>query len=367
MTRINEIKVSNDKLNTFLHTELTRRVSLRSKFLFLREFSILLSSKIPIVDCIDILIGQRELKSLKKSLERVREKLENGFSVSESFSNDKNFDLFFIAMLKLGENSGKLDKIMYDLSKYYEISYKMKAKLTNALTYPLILTIVGILMLTFLIKTVVPSFISIFNDSNIAIPLSTKIIIKLSNLLNDYWIIILLGIFITFIILFILYKRTVFGYHIDKFNTNNILYGPYNKIIKTSKIARILHVTQKNSMPILDGLTIIYSGITNRYYKKEILDIIHKIETGNKSIDQAFKESSITPVVFNSMLRVAENTGDFDEVLEKISDFYDKEVEYAMKGFISVFEPMIILVMGFLVGFIVISITIPMFEMINSF
>ncbi|MDY6065095.1 MAG: type II secretion system F family protein [Finegoldia sp.] len=367
MSKINQIKIGNDQINEFLHKDIGKRVNLRTKFLFLRQFSILLSSKIPIVDSIKILIDQRELKSLRKSLERVVENLENGFGVSESFSNDKNFDPFFIAMLKLGESSGKLDKVMYDLSRYYEISYNMKSKLTNALTYPIILSLVGMVMMIFLVKTVVPSFIFIFNDSDIAIPLPTRIIIKLSEIINDYWRLILLALILVGLALFIAYKKTKFGYYVDKFNTNNRIYGTYNKIIKTSKIARTLYVTQKNSMTILDGLAIIYSGMTNRYYRGELLEIIEKIETGSQSIDEAFNQSSITPVVFNSMLKIAENTGDFDEVLNKISNFYDKEVEYAIKGFVSIFEPMIILVMGFLVGFIVISITIPMFEMINSF
>ncbi|MDU7033353.1 MAG: type II secretion system F family protein, partial [Finegoldia magna] len=167
--------------------------------------------------------------------------------------------------------------------------------------------------------------------------------------------------------LIIAYRKTKFGYYLDKFKTTNPIFGKQRQIVISSEIARSLSITHKNSMTILDGLIIIQKSMKNKYYKQELSDIFKEIESGEFTLEEAFNKRKITPQVFNSMLKIAENTGELGDIFEKLSEFYDGEVEYAIKSFISILEPMLIIFMAIIVGFIVISITIPMFDVINSF
>ncbi len=355
------------KEESILNKEINFGINKKHIFLFLRQFSILLNAKIPIIDIIDLLKKEKEFKPMKPSLEKISQKLNNGMSVSESFSQDKNFDTFFVSMLKLGEESGQLDKVVYDLSKYYERQYEIKKKIQNAMIYPIILTVTAIVMMVFMIKNVIPTFVDLFESSDMVLPLSTRILISISNTLNTKWKLILTIIGVIIFGSMFAYKNTKFGYYLDKFKTSNSLFGKHIQTIISSEIARSLSVSHKNSMTIIEGLTIIEKSMKNKYYKKELSEIFDEISTGEYTLEEAFNRRKITPTVFNSMLKVAENTGELGDVFEKLSQFYDSEVEYAIKSFISILEPMLIIVMAILVGFIVISITIPMFDVINSF
>lgn len=355
------------KEDSILKKEINLKVSKKKLFLFLRQFSILLNAKIPIIEIINLLKEQKEFKQLKPSLDKVSENLNNGMSVSESFANDKNFDMFFTSMIKLGEESGRIDKVVYDLSKYYERTYDINKKVQNAMIYPIILTVTGIVMLIFMLKNVIPTFVDLFESSDMVLPLSTRILISLSNAINENGLLILIILLLITAGGIIAYRRTKFGYYLDKFKTTKSIFGKQRKIIISSEIARSLSITHKNSMTILDGLIIIQKSMKNKYYKQQLSDIFREIESGEYTLEEAFNKRKITPQVFNSMLKVAENTGELGDVFEKLSEFYDGEVEYAIKSFISILEPMLIIFMAIIVGFIVISITIPMFDVINSF
>lgn len=355
------------KDDSILKKEINFKISKKKLFLFLRQFSILLNAKIPIIEIVKLLKEQKEFKQLKPSLNKVYDNLNSGMSVTESISNDKNFDAFFTSMFQLGEESGKLDKVIYDLSKYYERTYDINKKIQNAMIYPIILSITGIVMLIFMLKNVIPTFIDLFESSDMILPLSTRILIKVSTIINEKGAFILLLIIAAAVVSVTAYRKTKFGYFVDKFKVTNHIFGKQIQIVISSEIARSLSIAHKNSMTILDGLVIIQRSIKNKYYRQELSEIFTEIESGEFTLEESFNKRKITPQVFNSMLKVAENTGELGDIFEKLSEFYDGEVEYAIKSFISVLEPMLIIFMALIVGFIVISITIPMFDVINSF
>ncbi|WP_297811713.1 type II secretion system F family protein [uncultured Finegoldia sp.] len=355
------------KDDSILKKEINFKISKKKLFLFLRQFSILLNAKIPIIEIVKLLKEQKEFKQLKPSLNKVYDNLNSGMSVTESFSNDKNFDAFFTSMLKLGEESGKLDKVIYDLSKYYERTYDINKKIQNAMIYPIILSITGIVMLIFMLKNVIPTFIDLFESSDMILPLSTRILIKVSTIINEKGAFILLLIIAAAVVSVTAYRKTKFGYFVDKFKVTNHIFGKQIQIVISSEIARSLSIAHKNSMTILDGLVIIQKSMKNKYYRQELSEIFTEIESGEFTLEESFNKRKITPQVFNSMLKVAENTGELGDIFEKLSEFYDGEVEYAIKSFISILEPMLIIFMALIVGIIVISITIPMFDVINSF
>ena len=355
------------KDDSILKKEINFKISKKKLFLFLRQFSILLNAKIPIIEIVKLLKEQKEFKQLKPSLNKVYDNLNSGMSVTESISNDKNFDAFFTSMFQLGEESGKLDKVIYDLSKYYERTYDINKKIQNAMIYPIILSITGIVMLIFMLKNVIPTFIDLFESSDMILPLSTRILIKVSTIINEKGAFILLLIIAAAVVSVTAYRKTKFGYFVDKFKVTNHIFGKQIQIVISSEIARSLSIAHKNSMTILDGLVIIQKSMKNKYYRQELSEIFTEIESGEFTLEESFNKRKITPQVFNSMLKVAENTGELGDIFEKLSEFYDGEVEYAIKSFISILEPMLIIFMALIVGFIVISITIPMFDVINSF
>ncbi len=334
--------------------------------IFLSEFSSLLKAGINSEEAIYILKDQKEIKSLNPILNAIYEDLLTGHSLSAGFMTHGNFEEFLITMVKTGEETGKIQEITKDLSNYYKRIDQVDKKVKGAMIYPLILMVTAIFVLFFIFTYVMPTFLDLFQENDQVLPISTKILIAIVNFFNNYGNIFFVGL-LAFILIFVLvYKKTGLKKHMDKVLLRLPIFGKnYGKIL-TSRIAMALSISTKAGINFIQALEIVSQGIGNSYLEGEIGEGLLKIENGN-SISETFKEIKELPNLFSSMVEVGERTGELSQILKEISTHYREESDYAIDNIIKIFEPAIIIVMAILIGFIVISIATPMFDLINNY
>lgn len=349
-------------LNKPIHLKANKRIL----SIFLREISVLLQSGVKANEALDILVRQKELKALHPALRTISTAVTNGERLSDSFSKDKQFNTFFASMIRLGEETGRLPQITKSLAKYYNREYELERKIQQAMIYPVILTFTMIGVLAFLFQYVIPTFVSLLEDQEQALPLSTKILLAISYFVQNYFLWLLLGLFLLIAIFIFCYRDRQIRYYIDGIKSHLPILSHHYKIIMTGKLARALSIVAANGMPFLDGLKIVHAGITDEYFYQHIEDIIEQIESGTE-ISKAFQAHGITSDLFHAMLDVGEKTGALSDTLEDVSAFYDEETTYSLQILIRIFEPALILFMALIVGFVVISIATPMFDLVNHF
>jgi len=270
-------------------------------------------------------------------------------------------------MIIAGEASGNLDYIMDKLSIYYEKESRLKSKIGTSLVYPLILSLVSLNVILFLIVYVIPNFINIFNQNNITPPMTIKILLHISYIINHHWYIIgILPMLIITLIYITVGKNPKSKYFID----NLKLKIPYvNKLIiliSTCKFSRAFHILISSGVQVIDAIDIAAKTIEN----KSIQDMLYKskdnIKLGN-SLYESLRICNIFPNMFMSMINIGEESGKLDDILSSISDFYEAELENKLNKIVTLIEPIIILIMGLIIGSMVISIMFPMFEVMTTF
>ena len=353
-------------LKKILNKPIYLNANKRHLSIFLRQFAVLISSGIKPNKAIEILKDQKEIKSLNNSLNGVYEDLNNGIYLSKAFSKYNIYDEFFISMIETGEETGKIDDIALKLSAYYEKEDEINKKIIGALIYPLIIFITSVLVLAFVFKFIMPNFIILFENSSMVLPFSTRILISISSFLSNNIFIIILILMILLIIYIIMIKRKNFKIKIDYLKFKIPIFSKYYIQILTGKISRALSISYGNGINLLDSLAIISIGMANLYMQNKLFLAIEEIQEG-QVISKAFENTNILPQLFNSMIEVGEETGDLENILDIISNYYKKESDYAIDSMIKIFEPLMIVLMAIIVGFIVISIAIPMFDLINNY
>ena len=334
--------------------------------IFLNEFSSLLKAGINSEDAVYILKDQREIKSLNYILNKVYDDLLMGHSLSDSFSRHGNFEEFFITMIKTGEETGRIEEISKNLSLYYKRTDQIDKKVKGALVYPIILMVTAICVLFFIFTYVMPTFLDLFRESENTLPKSTKVLIAIVSFFNNHGAALLVAILIFIFIFVLLYKKTGFKLAVDKFKFKIPIVGKnYSKVL-TGKIAMALSISTNAGLNFIDAVSIISEGIGNKYLEERIKLGILEIQNG-KRISETFHEIKELPKLFSSMIEVGEQTGELSDILNVISTHYSEESDYAIDNMLRVFEPAIIIVMAIIIGFIVISIATPMFDLINSY
>lgn len=334
--------------------------------IFLSQLGALISSGIVPSKAIYILKDQQEIKSLNYSLNNIYIDINNGEMLSSAFSKYRVYDDFFIAMLKTGEESGKLGDICSRLSEYYENEDSTNKKIKSAMMYPIILLITTVVVLIFIFKNVMPVYISLFESSNMVLPVLTKILIKISVFIGDNFLLLVL-VFISLIAIYILgRKNNGFKKKIDYIKMKFPVIGKNYIKILTSRLSRAMAISYSSGVNFIESLKIIANGINNLYFKEKLLESIRDIVEGY-SISQSFDNTNILPQLFNSMVEVGEETGKLGGILEITSDYYKKESDYAIEYLLKLFEPIMIIVMAIFVGLIVIAIALPMFDLVNSY
>lgn len=359
------INIKRQGINTDISVASLKKITIKDISIFARQFAALISSGITIMKGLEIVTKQTENPKLKAVLEDVSQDVQKGRSLSSSMKKHGEFPDLFISMVEVGEASGTLDSIMERTALYYEKQYKLQQKIKQATTYPKILVIVAILAVAFLVAKVVPTFASLIESGGGTMPLPTRILMGISSFMVNYWYILLI-IIILCVFLYKSYYKTPDGRkNIDRIKITMPLFGKINKKIITSNFANTFGVLLSSGVQLMESLTICSQVVGNVIVQEALEDAREQIKKGN-SLGDTLESKEIFPPMLTQMVKIGEESGTLDQVLAKTSDFYDSEVDTATAQLTSMIEPIIIVVLGGVVAFIILSILLPMFEVYNT-
>jgi len=333
---------------------------------FTRQFATMISAGLPMVQCLDILGAQVENKELVKVVNQVKEGVQGGATLSESMArHPKVFDQLYTNMVEAGEIGGALDSILNRLAGYREKADRLTRKVKGAMVYPAVVVIVALGVTVGMLAYIVPVFASMFSSLNAELPLPTQIVMDLSKFLQSNMLYILLAL-IGFSVVFIWWKKTPSGnLQWDKFLIRTPVLGNLIRKSSIARFTRTLGTLLSSGVSILEALDITAKTSGNMVISNAIRKSVVSIAEG-ETITAPLKETGVFPPMVTQMISVGEKTGGLDEMLSKIADFYDEEVDAAVSALTSIIEPIIIVFMGVVIGGILIAMYLPMFDIIGK-
>lgn len=356
----NEESLINLNLNIFY------KVSQKDLSILCRELYFSFSSGINILESISIVKNQVENKKLENILENVFKEVEKGKMLSDAFSKFKDIPKLFIDMIKVGEATGRLDEIMKDLADYYDKQYKQERKIKNALIYPKFLITFSIMIVAVLVAYVVPIFVENLLSAKQKLPIPTRMVIALSNFIKNEIVLIL--VFILAILLikrFILDKNKAYIFFRDRLKLKVKILGTVSRQVMTARFARTFSILFAGGISAIDCMEISANVVENEYAKNKLLRCRDLIDNGS-TIGDALATLDIFPKMLVQSIRVGEESGSVDKTLKKASDFYDSEANFALEKITNLIEPVMIIILALVVGFVVLSLVLPMFSMYQA-
>lgn len=356
----NEESLINLNLNIFY------KVSQKDLSILCRELYFSFSSGINILESISIVKNQVENKKLENILENVFKEVEKGKMLSDAFSKFKDIPKLFIDMIKVGEATGRLDEIMKDLADYYDKQYKQERKVKNALIYPKFLISFSLLIVAVLVADVVPIFVENLLSANQKLPLPTRVVIALSSFIKNEILLMLILILVIFLIKrFILDKNKAYIFFRDKLKLKVKILGTVSRQIMTARFARTFSILFAGGISVIDCMEISANVVENEYAKNKLLRCRDLIDNGS-TIGDALATLDIFPKMLVQSIRVGEESGSVDKTLKKASDFYNSEANFALEKITNLIEPVMIIILALVVGFVVLSLVLPMFSMYQA-
>jgi type IV pilus assembly protein PilC len=334
---------------------------------FTRQFSVMIDAGLPLVQCLEILASQQENKTFQKVLAGTRASVEGGSTLSAAMKQyPKVFDPLYSNMVEAGETGGILDTILQRLSTYIEKNVKLKAAVKSALIYPVgVITVAG-LVITLLLWKVVPIFATLFAGLGVDLPLPTKIVIALSNFIGSiFGLLIIVGLVGSIIGLKIWYGTPQGRFVLDTITLKLPILGMVMRKIAVARFTRTLGTLISSGVPILESLDITAKTSGNAVVERALFKVRKALEEG-KSLTDPLKESGVFPGMVTQMIAVGEQTGAMDAMLQKIADFYEDEVDAAVKDLLTALEPIMIVFLGVVVGGVVIYMYLPLFSLIGK-
>ena len=333
---------------------------------FTRQFSVMIDSGVPLVQCLQILGDTQENKKFGAAITAVRKEVESGNNLAASMKlHPKIFDDLYTNMVAAGEAGGILDTIFQRLSGYIEKAVKLKRAVQSAMVYPIAVVVIAGGVISLILWKVVPAFTELFNSMEVALPLPTRIVIGASEFIGSYGILVLIGIGILFAVFRAYYKTPKGRYMVDKQLLKAPVFGPLFRKIGVARFTRTMATLIASGVPILDCLDITAYTSGNAVIEEAILSVKHAIEEGRTIVDP-LKASGVFPSMVVSMIGVGEQAGALETMLTKIADFYEEEVDAAVGDLMTAMEPIMIVVLGVIVGGIVISMYLPIFTLVGK-
>jgi general secretion pathway protein F len=328
-----------------------------------RQLSILLGAGVPLVASLEALISQITNPLFKKVVAQIKESVNEGNSLAYALSSHHRiFSSVYVNMVRAGEASGSLDVVLDRLADLGEHQQALRGRFKAALAYPIFMLFIGTLILFFLITFIVPNITQIFREMHQTLPIPTVVLINVSNFLKSFWWLILLAIAAGIVIIRQL-KNTPRGRYVwDEVKLRIPVLGPINNKMAVARFGRTLGSLLKAGVPLISALQIVRNIVNNAIIADVIDNTVEEIQAG-KSLANPLAQSRWFPSIVVQMISVGEQSGELEAMLSKIADTYDRDVESQIMAMTSMLEPVMILVMGLIVGFIVISILLPIFEM----
>ena len=356
-TRLREFKSSNN-------IELTKlqRVKLKDIAVFCRQFAVVINAGISVLRSLEIVKEQTENKKLKGILEEVFSDVQKGRSLSESMKRHSDFPDMLSDMISVGESSGTLDVIFERMAVYYDKENALNQKIKSAMTYPAAISIFAVSVVVLLVTKVLPTFVTMLTQSGAVLPLPTRMLLGLSSFLTNQWYIVILIIIAIF-----------FGYRgyssssqgrrtLDLFKMRAPIFGKLYSKILTARFARTFGTLMGSGVPLLNSIQICADVVGNAIIREALDSTTDELKKG-LSVGETLTARGIFPVMLTQMIKIGEEAGTLDAILEKTASFYDGEVDTATSQLTALIEPVIIVILAVIVGFIIMSIILPMFSM----
>ena len=333
---------------------------------FTRQFSVMIDAGLPLVQCLEILGAQQENRVFQKILLGTRQDVEQGATLADAMrKHPKAFDDLFCNMVAAGEAGGILDTILQRLSQYLEKIVKLRAAVRSAMVYPVAVILIAVGVVWIILWKVIPTFATLFEGLGATLPLPTRITIGLSNFIGAFWWLIFAAIGGTVYGLMRYHKTYKGKRHIDAILLRLPVLGGVLRKIAVARFCRTLSTLVSSGVPILDGLQITARTAGNSIVEDAIMLTRASVEEG-KTISEPMKQTDVFPPMVTQMIAVGEQTGALETMLSKIADFYEDEVDEATANLLALLEPVMIVFLGTVIGFIVISMYLPMFSLISK-
>ncbi|MBT2684571.1 type II secretion system F family protein [Bacillus sp. ISL-37] len=340
-------------------------VKLQHLVIYLRQFATLLKAGVSVVESTNILARQTESKALRKALLDIEAELREGNQLSQaSAKHDKVFSTMYINMIKAGEAGGNMDETLERLADHYEKQHNTRQKVVAALTYPAVIGLIAIGVVIFLLVSVVPTFVGMFADFGGELPGITKFVLGASEFMQGYWWLILLFFFALAISFSFAKKNKKSKYYLDYAILRMPVFGKLMQKAVLARMTRTLSSLFTSSVPILQALSIVENVVENEVISRVVRESRDSLEIG-QSMTGPMKNHWAFPPLVTQMISIGEETGSLDGMLGKVAEFYEKEVETSTDQLKSLIEPIMIVILAGLVGTIVTSIMIPMFDIFN--
>jgi general secretion pathway protein F len=339
------------------------RVGMEDLTVTTRQLSTLIGASIPLVDALSALYEQTDSPAMKKTIAQVRDSVNEGLAFADALEQHKRvFPELYVNMVRSGEASGALDVVLLRLAEFMEGQHRLRAKIGAAMVYPAVLLLICVVVLLYLLTAVVPKVVGMFESMKQTLPLPTRILIAISSFLSWTWWMMIIGVVIA-VVLIARWRKTDNGaYKFDKFRLNFPVYGSIYKKVSVARFARTLGTLLSSGVPIIESLRIVKTVVQNKIIEISIENSIAEVMDGS-SLAAPLKKSGVFPPILVHMISVGEKSGSLEEMLLKAAESYESDVETTVAGLTSVIEPLMIVIMGTLVGFVVLSILLPMLEM----
>jgi type IV pilus assembly protein PilC len=349
-----------------LNIELTKKkVKLKELAVFSRQFATMVNSGLPILRALAILADQSSNKELARVLGEVRLDVEQGASLSTAMAkHPKVFNDLYISMVRSGETGGSLDDVLLKLADLIENEVKLRGKIKSAMTYPIAVVVLVVLIMTAMLLFIVPQFKGIFEQLGGSLPLPTRVLLAASDAFKKFWYIVIIGVFAGRFF-FKRWKRTPAGREaVDRTKLRVPVFGQLFHKTALSRFSSTLAMLMHSGVPILQALDIVSDTVNNKIISKAVIDVQSSVRDG-ESMAKPLARHRVFPPMVVQMLAVGEETGQVDVMLEKVATFYDQEVEASVDALTSLIEPLLIAVIGGLVGAAVVALYMPMFNIIK--
>ena len=360
LTSVNEAKKKKDISNFFQNK---KKVKTKDLTVFSQQFAAMIDAGISLVECMTIMYEETEHPRLKKVIRGIQEDIETGTGLSESMMKYPDvFPKLYCQLVKAGETGGVLDTVLNQLADHYERQDEINGKVKSAMYYPLTIVSVAVVVVIFLIAAVVPTFVGMFADFGTSLPLPTRMLLAMSGFLQSYWWIVIAAV-VGGVLFISKFKKTPRGkLFFDKLILKIPVIGDMMQKVLVARFASTMAILLASGVDLLSSITIVEEVLGNKVYTKVLVDARGRIREGiNLSVP--LSEAELFPSMVVQMIKIGEEAGSIEMMLRKINNFYNREVESAIDASISLIEPVMIVGLAVVVGFIVISIVMPMFEM----
>lgn len=342
---------------------LLRRVKKQETTIFTRQLATLLAAGLPLMEALSATIDHVDDPVLKKTITRIREDVREGKSLADSMKvYPRVFSGLYTNMIQAGEASGALDVVLARLADFQESQVRLKNKLWAAMTYPIMMLLIGAGVLIFLFSFVIPQVTKVFEDIGQALPLPTRVLISISDFFRLYWWAVVGGIFAVSFATTKYVKTPQGKARYDRLILKVPMFGKIIKLIAISRFARTLSTLLASGVPLIASMDIVQAVVNNSVLSKVLEDAKEQVRQG-EALSEPLRRSGMFPSMVIQMITVGERSGEIEGMLAKVSEAFDNEVDTTVAGLTALLEPIMILVMGVIVLFVVLSILLPIFEM----